>query len=231
MGFGAGWYAVAIADGLEAGTSAGTRLLDREIVIWRDEAGLSHAWEDRCPHRGMRLSLGFVRGNHIACLYHGWQYDTAGQCRYIPAHPALEVPDTIKAAVYPSAEAGGLVWIWSELAAEAPVPPPEDFAGTPIRSLYIDRPPEMVAAILDEGIAWPFEILPPASYATDIEGATVRLELQPFTSERTALHVVQVAGPPDPVELAIWTEELRAAIEQVPLSALTEAAHLARAMR
>ena len=231
MSFEAGWYAVAIAEGLEPGTSAGTRLFDKEIVVWRDQDGASHAWEDRCPHRGMRLSFGFVRGNHIACLYHGWQYDTAGQCRYIPAHPNLEVPDTIKVVTYPSAEAGGLVWIWSEMTAEAPVPPPEDFAARPVRSLYVERSAEIVAAILDEGIAGPFEILSPVSFATAIEGATLRLELQPFTAERTALHIVQTDGKPDTAEIAVWSEELRAVLEAVPPSALTPEAHLARAMR
>jgi phenylpropionate dioxygenase-like ring-hydroxylating dioxygenase large terminal subunit len=89
MSLAAGWYAVAVADDIEPGTSAGTRLFDQELVVWRDRDGASHVWEDRCPHRGMRLSFGFVRGNHIACLYHGWAYDTAGQCRAIPAHPDL----------------------------------------------------------------------------------------------------------------------------------------------
>ena len=67
--------------------------------MWRDSDGVAHVWEDRCPHRGMRLSLGFVRGDQIACLYHGWRYDAAGQCRYIPAHPQLTPPETIRVPV------------------------------------------------------------------------------------------------------------------------------------
>eukprot|EP01035_Chromulina_nebulosa_P001961 gene1961-biopygen1701 len=81
-----------------------------EIVVWRDNKGAAHVWEDRCPHRGMRMSFGFVRGDHIACLYHGWEYDTAGQCRYIPAHPELEVPATIKVQTYAMEERDGIIW-------------------------------------------------------------------------------------------------------------------------
>lgn len=216
MTFGAGWYAVAVAEGLEPGTSAGTRLFDREIVIWRDSDGISHAWEDRCPHRGMRMSFGFVRGNHIACLYHGWQYDTAGQCRYIPAHPDLEVPDTIKVAVYPSAEAGGLLWIWSEPAADAPVPPPHGNEGTAIRSLYLDRPAEIVAtALAGEG----FDAQSPASFEGTVEGTLIRLELQPFTADRAALHIVRRAGDLGPQAIADWSETLRRRIERLPADA------------
>ena len=56
-----GWHAVALAGGVETATSMGTRLFGEEIVVWRDATGAAHAWEDRCPHRGMRLSMGFVR--------------------------------------------------------------------------------------------------------------------------------------------------------------------------
>ena len=114
MSFGADWYCVAVSEGLEPGTSAGTRLFDKEIVVWRDSNGAAHAWEDRCPHRGMRLSFGFVRGDRIACLYHGWQYDAGGQCRHIPAHPDLKVPDTIRTTAYPCRERLAMVWIYSE---------------------------------------------------------------------------------------------------------------------
>lgn len=226
MSFEAGWYAVAIADGLEPGTSAGTRLFDREIVVWRDQDGASHAWEDRCPHRGMRMSFGFVRGNHIACLYHGWQYDTAGQCRYIPAHPNLEVPDTIRVATYPSVEAGGLVWIWSEIAVEAPVPPPADFAAMPVRSLYVERAAEGVAAAFASGALGDFEASGPAAFETAIEGARLRLALQPYSGDRAALHIVRIAGETDPAAIAAWSEGLRRAIEApLPVRSVAPAAH------
>src|ERR1700744_2690504 len=100
MSFGDKWHPVGLSHSLEAGSPAGTRLFGKELVIWRDTGGLAHVWEDRCPHRGMKLSFGFVRGDHIVCLYHGWQYDSGGYCRYIPAHPDLDVPKTFKVPVY-----------------------------------------------------------------------------------------------------------------------------------
>jgi phenylpropionate dioxygenase-like ring-hydroxylating dioxygenase large terminal subunit len=33
------------------------QVLDQALVLWRDAHGLPHAWADRCPHRGARLSL------------------------------------------------------------------------------------------------------------------------------------------------------------------------------
>ena len=40
----------------------------------------------------MRLSHGFVRSEKLACIFHGWQYDGAGSCVGIPAHPDLAPP-------------------------------------------------------------------------------------------------------------------------------------------
>ena len=58
----AGWVPVALSASIEAGTSAGAVVDGSEIVVWRDNSGKAHVWEDRCPHRGMRMSFGFVRG-------------------------------------------------------------------------------------------------------------------------------------------------------------------------
>jgi nitrite reductase/ring-hydroxylating ferredoxin subunit len=142
-----GWHAVALAGGVETGTSMGTHLHGEEIVVWRDADGAAHAWEDRCPHRGMRLSMGFVRTDRIACLYHGWQYGTDGHCLYIPAHPEIQVPPSIVTWRHTCAEAMGMIWVHF---GDAPDEPsiPVAAAGldtVPVRSLYVDRPAEILA--------------------------------------------------------------------------------------
>lgn len=54
--------------------------------------------EDRCPHRGMKMSFA-VRGDHIACLYHGW----LRHGRHLPQDPgpppSFEVPLDLRAAL------------------------------------------------------------------------------------------------------------------------------------
>ena len=69
-----------------------------------------HVWEDRCPHRGMRLSYGYVRADRIACLYHGWQYGTDGHCLRIPAHPEIKPPPSIMVWRHSCREALGLIF-------------------------------------------------------------------------------------------------------------------------
>lgn len=83
----------------------------QDVVVWRATDGTLAAWDNKCPHRGMVLSHGFVRGNALACLYHGWHYGAAGKCTYIPAHPDLTPPETIHTRQYAAKETGGVIWV------------------------------------------------------------------------------------------------------------------------
>ena len=103
-----------------------------DIAVWRSVSGVISAWHNRCPHRGMRLSHGFVRGESLACAYHGWHFNCEGYCHYIPAHPELTPPKTVQPVIYSVAEQGGLIWVDPQEAAQ-PVTLPEDT--TAVRSL------------------------------------------------------------------------------------------------
>jgi phenylpropionate dioxygenase-like ring-hydroxylating dioxygenase large terminal subunit len=85
------------------------RLLGRDLVLWRAADGV-RAWQDLCVHRGAKLSLGAVRNDCLVCPYHAWEYNAAGQCIRIPAHPALTPPLKAKANVFHAMERHGLVW-------------------------------------------------------------------------------------------------------------------------
>jgi nitrite reductase/ring-hydroxylating ferredoxin subunit len=206
------WIPVALSADIEAGTSAGTLVNGEERVVWRDDKGAIHVWEDRCPHRGMRMSFGFVRGDHIACLYHGWRYDTGGQCRYIPAHPDLEVPQTIKVPTFAATERAGIIWMAPEGADAANLSTLPETA-EPVRSLYLDMTAEAaisaVASTLPEGYS--VSATSAATVTLQGNGTTVLIAAQPRAAERTALHMT-VTGDISTAtrrSLALWATDLR----------------------
>ena len=93
------WTPVALSADIPPATVAPGLFGDHDLALWRSASGRIAAWFDRCPHRGMRLSHGFVRGEALSCIYHGWSYGASGGCRHIPAHPNLEPPEAIRVPV------------------------------------------------------------------------------------------------------------------------------------
>lgn len=216
------WIPVALCADIEAGTSAGTLVNGEERVVWRDDKGAIHVWEDRCPHRGMRMSFGFVRGDHIACLYHGWRYDTSGQCRYIPAHPDLDVPQTIKVPTFAATERAGIVWMAPEGADSADLSTLPETAEA-VRSLYLDLSANAgllaVTAAPPEG----YHPVPGAPDTVTLQGneVTILIAAQPRDAERSALHIT-VTGDISTTtrrSLALWATDLRNRLESRAMEA------------
>jgi phenylpropionate dioxygenase-like ring-hydroxylating dioxygenase large terminal subunit len=56
------------------------KLLCEEIVVFRDKKGRVGALDLHCAHRGTSLEWGRVEEAGLRCCYHGWLYDTEGQC-------------------------------------------------------------------------------------------------------------------------------------------------------
>jgi len=103
------WYAAAWGD--EVGRTLLARTFFGEnAVLFRKEDGAPAMLLDRCPHKGAPLSLGELKGDVLACPYHGLEFDCAGTCVRIPSQP--NIPPTAKVRSYPCVERYGLVWFW-----------------------------------------------------------------------------------------------------------------------
>jgi 5,5'-dehydrodivanillate O-demethylase len=70
------------------GQPAKVRLLGEDLVLFRGGDGSLGLLALNCSHRGTSLEFGRVEENGIRCCYHGWLYDTRGQCLEQPAEPA-----------------------------------------------------------------------------------------------------------------------------------------------
>lgn len=120
------WHPVAPSSGLLPGANivAGFAC-GQELALWRAADGTAQAWENRCPHRSVRFTLGqVVGGDRLACAYHGWQYAAgSGQCVRIPAHPSMAVPPSVCARTFHAADAAGMLWVNLADAAPAGAPP------------------------------------------------------------------------------------------------------------
>jgi nitrite reductase/ring-hydroxylating ferredoxin subunit len=202
---GGAWTPVALSADLPAGVVIPAWASAESIALWRSRSGRLAASTDRCPHRGMRLSHGFVRGEALSCIYHGWSYDRTGKCLRIPAHPGLTPPQTIRAGAFDVEESGGVVWV----AIGRPVNPPPRLEGlVPLRSLAADAPPEAIEAAAGakggpEGLDW-----------TTGARAPIRLLLAAWNNQ-TLIHVLLDGGctPLEQIAASRAAEALRGAAE------------------
>lgn len=105
------WYPV-LPSWAVAGAPVGITRLSENLVLWRDDAGAVHAIEDRCPHRGARLSLGWNLGDRLACWYHGVEIDGTGTVRKVPAVDACPLEGQQCVKRYPVKEVRGGIFVY-----------------------------------------------------------------------------------------------------------------------
>lgn len=121
------WYAVLESKEVPAGRPVGVLRMGEKLVFWRDAQGKVVCLHDRCPHRGVSLSLGRLQGECVECPFHGFQFDASGACRLVPANGrSAPAARQIRVASYPSYEVDGLIFIWWGEARET-LPPPRYF--------------------------------------------------------------------------------------------------------
>ena len=136
--------AVGLSRDLPAGRVMPAHVAGQDLAVWRSVSGVLSAWDNRCPHRGMALSHGFVRGEALACLYHGWHFDCDRHCTLIPSHPDLTPPETIQTRAFSALEDGGVIWV----ALEGEAQPSDDLSGyKPLRTMQFHAPEDAVGTI------------------------------------------------------------------------------------
>jgi len=115
------WHPVAVSDELAAGTAKPIRLLSEEFTLYRGDTGTVHLTEKHCPHRRTQLSVGYIEGDAIRCLYHGWKFGADGACVERPAEPGTASHIRIK--TYAAREHLGLIFAYVGDGPEPAFPP------------------------------------------------------------------------------------------------------------
>jgi phenylpropionate dioxygenase-like ring-hydroxylating dioxygenase large terminal subunit len=117
------WYAILDSRQIPRNRTVGVLRMGENLVFWRDAAGKVVCQTDVCPHRGAALSLGKIQGDRIACPFHGFQYDSTGQCRVIPANGRDAIPPkALHLRTYPVCEEFGWIWLYWGKAEDNPPP-------------------------------------------------------------------------------------------------------------
>ncbi len=115
------WQPVFLSDELPAGKAKPIRLLGERFTLYRGQSGKPYLIGPRCPHRGAQLSAGWIEGEAVRCMYHGWMFAGDGRCVDQPAE--LEgFKDKVALPAYPCQEYLGLVFAYLGEGAPPPLP-------------------------------------------------------------------------------------------------------------
>ena len=105
------WYVAALSTDVDEYNLFKRKILNVNVVIYRDKDGKAVALHDRCPHRFAPLSGGRREGDELVCPYHALKFNTEGKCTHNP-HGTGHIPTAAKVDAFPMVELYGFLWIW-----------------------------------------------------------------------------------------------------------------------
>jgi phenylpropionate dioxygenase-like ring-hydroxylating dioxygenase large terminal subunit len=116
------------------------RILNEDLVAFRDSSGRIGLLAEHCSHRGTSLFYGRNEDCGLRCIYHGWKYDVEGKVLDSPAEPAGSTfKDRLKHLAYPTREVGGIVFAYLGPPEQQPLFPAYEWAQVPTEQCYVTK--------------------------------------------------------------------------------------------
>jgi phthalate 4,5-dioxygenase oxygenase subunit len=119
------------------------RLFGENYAAFRVGDGTVGFFDEACPHRGASLVLARNENNSLRCIYHGWQFDSAGRVLEAPCeagHPKYQsFIASVRARSWPVREGGGMVWVYLGARASPPEFPLFEFNRLPATHVHARR--------------------------------------------------------------------------------------------
>jgi hypothetical protein len=137
------WFVIAASSDVRADRPFGFRVIGRELVAWRDQAGAFVVGPGACPHLGAPLAHGRVVCGSLVCRWHGLRLPAEGMTGWRPL---------------PGHDDGVLVWVRLDGVGGAPPLPSPVLADRPLpagsvcavtRLVGVCEPGDVVANRLD----------------------------------------------------------------------------------
>jgi phenylpropionate dioxygenase-like ring-hydroxylating dioxygenase large terminal subunit len=107
------WYPILESNEVKAQKPLGVERLGLNIVLWRNSQGQIFCHRDQCPHLGAALSQGTICNDRLICPFHGFEFDSTGTCKHIPANGRqAKIPVGMEVLAFEVREAHGFIWLW-----------------------------------------------------------------------------------------------------------------------
>jgi nitrite reductase/ring-hydroxylating ferredoxin subunit len=184
-----------------------------ELALWRGADGTVQAWENRCPHRGTRLTMGRIIDGKLSCAYHGWEFAAnGGRCSTIPAQPSAPAPKNLCVTTYSAHESAGMIWVRpTNSEGDAPAPSLPESTAWFCRSLGITAPADRLEEEL-RALHW--EQIASWTWSGKIASQRATLFISAASDELTIAHI-WLAEKPQPQLLRLAMSALARLRERI----------------
>jgi phthalate 4,5-dioxygenase len=116
------------------------KLMNEQLVAFRDSTGKVGLVANNCPHRGASLFFGRNEEAGLRCVYHGWKFDATGECVDMPNEPAeSDFKHKVRVTAYPTEEAGGVIWAYMGPPEKRPPLPRPEWTLVPPEQRVVSR--------------------------------------------------------------------------------------------
>ena len=106
--FPSGWYAILHSQEVK-NKPISIKRFGIDLVVWLNPDNQVIVMDDKCPHRSAKLSLGRICDGNITCPFHGFQFNSSGECILAPelGKPILK----LRANTYQTKIIADMIWI------------------------------------------------------------------------------------------------------------------------
>jgi phthalate 4,5-dioxygenase oxygenase subunit len=122
------------------GAPVRVRLLGEDLIAFRDsndDIGLVAAF---CPHRRAPMFFGRNEEAGLRCVYHGWKFNTHGDCIDMPSEPGeTTLREKVKINSYPCIEKGGIIWTYMGPKDKMPALPDYEWMRAPPTHRHVSK--------------------------------------------------------------------------------------------
>jgi phthalate 4,5-dioxygenase oxygenase subunit len=111
------------------------RILGEDLIAFRDTNGRVGILGAYCTHKMAPLFFGRNEQCGIRCVYHGWKFNTDGECvdipNIVPPDNFAALKEKARTKAYPVQEAGGIAWVYMGPKHLMPELPAMEWVGIP----------------------------------------------------------------------------------------------------
>ena len=116
------------------------KLLDENLVAFRDSSGRVGLLGELCAHRRASLFYGRNEECGLRCVYHGWKYDVGGNVLETPAEPANStLKEKVRQKAYPCREMAGVVFTYMGPSDKMPLFPDYEWFRLPKQNIGVTK--------------------------------------------------------------------------------------------